>query len=250
MNDRIAREATAPAGDILRSAGPLVTVHGLVKHYTDAGRLVRVLEGVDLEVRAAEKVAIVGESGVGKSTLLHILGTLDRPTSGVVRYADADLESLSPRALAAFRNREIGFIFQFHHLMADLTAEENVMMPALIAGLGWDRARREAREILARVGLSDRLEHKPGELSGGEQQRVSVARAVVLSPRVLLADEPTGNLDPGTGEEVQRLIVELNRERGVALIVVTHNPRLAAAMDRVLRLHAGHLEPAVGVTSA
>jgi lipoprotein-releasing system ATP-binding protein len=247
MSEHSARDAAAPAE---RSAAPLVYVDGLVKHYTDAGRVVRVLEGVHLEVRAAEKVAIVGESGVGKSTLLHILGALDRPTSGVVRYADADLDSLSARALAGFRNREIGFIFQFHHLMADLTAEENVMMPALIAGLGWDRARHEARDILARVGLSDRLEHKPGELSGGEQQRVSVARAVVLSPRVLLADEPTGNLDPITGEEVQRLIIELNGERGVALVVVTHNPRLAAAMDRVMRLHDGRLEPALGVTSA
>jgi lipoprotein-releasing system ATP-binding protein len=223
---------------------PLVYVDGLVKHYGDAGRIVRVLEGVHLEVQPAEKIAIVGESGVGKSTLLHILGALDRPTAGVVRYGAADLQALTARALAAFRNRDIGFVFQFHHLMADLTAEENVMMPALIAGFSWDRARHEARGILERVGLADRLGHKPGELSGGEQQRVSVARAVVLSPRALLADEPTGNLDPATGEDVQRLLIELNRERGVALIVVTHNSRLAAAMDRVLRLHGGRLEPA------
>jgi lipoprotein-releasing system ATP-binding protein len=221
---------------------PLVYVDGLVKHYTDAGRTIRVLEGVHLEVRRGEKLAIVGESGVGKSTLLHILGALDRPTAGVVRYGAADVQSLSPKALASFRNREIGFVFQFHHLMADLSAEENVMMPGLIGGLGWDQARREAQEILGRVGLAERLDHKPGELSGGEQQRVSVARAVVLSPRALLADEPTGNLDPATGEDVQRLLIELNRERGVALIVVTHNPRLAAAMDRVLRLHDGRLE--------
>jgi lipoprotein-releasing system ATP-binding protein len=248
MSEGIAQQSTAPANEA--ESAPLLYVDGLVKHYTDAGRLVRVLEGVHLEVRPAEKVAIVGESGVGKSTLLHLLGALDRPTSGVVRYADADLSSLSARALAAFRNREIGFVFQFHHLMADLSAEENVMMPALIAGLGWEGARREARAILARVGLSDRLEHKPGELSGGEQQRVAVARAVVLSPRVLLADEPTGNLDPATGEEMQRLIIELNEERGVALIVVTHNPRLAAAMDRVMRLRDGRLEPASGVAPA
>jgi lipoprotein-releasing system ATP-binding protein len=223
------------------AGAPLVYVDGLVKHYSDAGRVVRVLEGVHLEVGRAERIAIVGESGVGKSTLLHILGALDRPTAGVVRYADADLQSLTPRALAAFRNRDIGFVFQFHHLMADLTAEENVMMPALIAGFGWDRARHEAQGILERVGLAARLGHKPGELSGGEQQRVSVARAVVLSPRALLADEPTGNLDPATGEDVQRLLIELNRERAVALIVVTHNPRLAAAMNRVLRLHDGRL---------
>ena len=233
MNEEL---ASAAVGE------PLVYVDGLVKHYSDVGRVVRVLEGVHLEVQPAEKIAIVGESGVGKSTLLHILGALDRPTAGVVRYGAADLQSLTPRALAAFRNRDIGFVFQFHHLMADFTAEENVMMPALIGGLGWDRARQEARAILERVGLADRLGHKPGELSGGEQQRVSVARAVVLSPRALLADEPTGNLDPATGEEVQRLLIELNRERDVALIVVTHNPRLAAAMDRVLRLHDGRLE--------
>jgi len=239
MSDATASPAVAAGTS---ESAPLLRVEGLVKHYTDAGRVVRVLEGIDFAVGPAEKVAIVGESGVGKSTLLHILGALDRPTAGVVRYGDADLQSLSPRAIAAFRNREIGFVFQFHHLMADLSAEENVMMPALIAGLGWDRARQEAREILVRVGLADRLDHKPGELSGGEQQRVSVARAVVLSPRTLLADEPTGNLDPATGEEVQRLLIELNRERGVALVVVTHNPRLAAAMDRVLRLHGGRLE--------
>ena len=233
-------DAAAPTA----TTGPLIVVANVVKHYTDAGRLVRVLEGVGLEVKRGEKIAIVGESGVGKSTLLHILGALDDPTSGTVHYGDATLQSLSPRALATFRNREIGFVFQFHHLMADLTAEENVMMPGLIAGNGWDQARSDARAILERVGLRDRLDHKPGELSGGEQQRVSVARAVVMSPRALLADEPTGNLDPATGEEVQRLLIELNRERGVALIVVTHNPRLAAAMDRVMRLENGRLERA------
>ena len=232
-------ETAAPAP---AASEPLIVVENLVKHYTDAGRMVRVLEGVSLEVAPGEKLAIVGESGVGKSTLLHILGALDEPTAGSVRYGPKNLQALSSRELASFRNRDIGFVFQFHHLMADLTAEENVTMPGLIAGFGWDRARQEARAILDRVGLSGRLDHKPGELSGGEQQRVSVARAVVLSPRALLADEPTGNLDPATGDEVQRLLIELNRERGVALIVVTHNPRLAAAMDRVMRLENGKLE--------
>ena len=234
-------EATPP------ESAPLLYVDGLVKHYTDAGRSIHVLEGVHLEVQPGEKIAIVGESGVGKSTLLHVLGALDRPTAGVVRYGEQELQALAPRAIAAFRNREIGFVFQFHHLMADMTAEENVMMPALIAGRSWDAARQEARGILERVGLGARLDHKPGELSGGEQQRVSVARAVVLSPRALLADEPTGNLDPATGDEVQRLLIELNRERGVALIVVTHNPKLAAAMDRVLRLEGGLLRAVADV---
>ncbi|MGH7823161.1 MAG: ABC transporter ATP-binding protein [Candidatus Binatia bacterium] len=225
------------------AAERFLRVEGLVKHYSDAGRTVRVLEGVDLEVSEAEKIAITGESGVGKSTLLHILGALDRPTAGVVRWGASDLARMDGRELAEFRNRKIGFVFQFHHLMADFTAEENVMMPALIAGEGRDRARARSREILARVGLAERLDHKPGELSGGEQQRVSVARAVVLQPRALLADEPTGNLDPATGEEVQRLLIELNRERGVALLVVTHSERLAAAMDRVFRLEGGRLSP-------
>jgi len=219
-----------------------IVVSGLVKHYSDAGHVVRVLDGVDLQVGAGEKIAIVGESGVGKSTLLHLLGALDRPTAGTIRYGDADVATLGGRALAQLRNHEMGFVFQFHHLMADMTALENVMMPVLIAGEGWDRARAEARAILERVGLAERLTHKPGELSGGEQQRVSVARAAVLSPSVILADEPTGNLDPATAEEVQRLLIDLNRERGASLVVVTHNPSLAQAMDRVLRLHAGKLE--------
>jgi len=224
--------------------GALLRVEGLAKEYSDAGRTVRVLENLDLEVRAGEKIAITGESGVGKSTLLHILGALDRPTGGTVRYGDHDLSTMNARALAQFRNRQIGFVFQFHHLLADFTAEENVLMPALIGGESFERAKARAREILVRVGLGERLEHRPGELSGGEQQRVSVARAVVLQPRALLADEPTGNLDPATGEEVQRLLIELNRERQVALIIVTHSERMAAAMDRVYRLHDGRLYPA------
>jgi len=221
---------------------PLLRVEGLVKHYDDAGRTVRVLGGVDFEIARGETIAIVGESGVGKSTLLHLLGALDRPTSGSVRYGDRDLATMDGNALARFRNREIGFVFQFHHLLADFTAEENVMMPALVAGQSFDAARGQARAILERVGLGHRIEHKPGELSGGEQQRVSVARAVVLDPRVLLADEPTGNLDPVTGGDVQRLLLEINQERRVALVIVTHNPDLARSLQRRLRLVEGRLE--------
>jgi lipoprotein-releasing system ATP-binding protein len=223
------------------SEPPLLKVEGLVKHYADAGRTVRVLEGVDVEILPRETIAVVGESGVGKSTLLHLLGALDRPTSGTVRFGDTDLGTMGSEALARFRNREIGFVFQFHHLLADFTAEENVMMPGLVGGEGFDEARSRARGILERVGLGHRLDHKPGELSGGEQQRVSVARAVVLGPRVLLADEPTGNLDPATGAGVHQLLLELNRERGVALVVVTHNLELARSLSRTLRLEGGKL---------
>ena len=222
---------------------PLVQTRCLVKHYDDAGRQVRVLEGVDFEVAPAAKIAIVGESGVGKSTLLHLLGGLDAPTSGTIEFDGKDLTAMSSAELAGFRNREIGFVFQFHHLLPDFSAEENVMMPALIRGEGREAARRRAREILERVGLAGRLDHKPGELSGGEQQRVSVGRAVVCEPRILLADEPTGNLDAATGEEVQRLLIELNEERRVALLVVTHSDRLATAMDSIFRLQGGQILP-------
>jgi lipoprotein-releasing system ATP-binding protein len=219
----------------------LIALRNLSKEYVDGPRVIRVLSGLDLEIGSGERVAIVGESGVGKSTLLHILGTLDRPTGGEVWFDGENLTNKSDRDLAHFRNREIGFIFQFHHLLPDFTALENVMMPALIAGTATENARRRAGDLLTRVGLAERLEHRPGELSGGEQQRVAVARALVQEPRAILADEPTGNLDPHTGEGVQELLLELNREHDITLVVVTHSTTLAGAMDRTLRLSAGHI---------
>jgi len=219
----------------------LIALRNLSKEYVDGPRVVRVLSGLNLEIGAGERVAIVGESGVGKSTLLHILGTLDRPTGGEVWFDGENLTSKSERDLAQFRNREIGFIFQFHHLLPDFTALENVMMPALIAGTAAAAARRRASALLERVGLVERLEHRPGELSGGEQQRVAVARAIVQEPRAVLADEPTGNLDPVTGQGVQDLLMELNHERNITLVVVTHSASLAGVMDRTLRLAAGRI---------
>jgi lipoprotein-releasing system ATP-binding protein len=205
------------------------------------GQPIVVLNQLDLEVRAGEMVAIVGQSGVGKSTLLHILGTLDRPTSGRVSFAGRDLFALDEHEQAAFRNREIGFVFQFHHLLPDFSAVENVMMPALIQGMRRQQAYERAAALLERVGLKDRLEHRPGQLSGGELQRVAIARAVVLAPRAVLADEPTGNLDPSTAAGVHELLLELNREQGVTFVLVTHNEELARLADRALHLVHGRL---------
>jgi lipoprotein-releasing system ATP-binding protein len=223
------------------SDAPLIRATRLSKVYGDGGHLVPVLTDLDLEVAAGEKLVILGESGVGKSTLLHLLGALDRPTSGRVCFEGGDLSQMSERQLAAFRNREVGFIFQFHHLLPDFSAVENVMMPALIGGEGFESAAQRATEWLVRVGLQDRTTHKPGELSGGEQQRVAVARAMVGSPRLVLADEPTGNLDPATAESVHSLMFDLDGSRGVTFVIVTHNERLASRADRTLRLCDGKL---------
>jgi lipoprotein-releasing system ATP-binding protein len=216
----------------------------LRKEFRDGERRVSVLADVDLRVARGERLGIIGESGIGKSTLLHLLGGLDRPTGGTVRIGDTDLSTCDDRSLASLRNERIGFVFQFHHLLGDFTAEENVMMPLLIAGESPDKAARRSRELLARVGMEGRLSHRPGELSGGEQQRVAVARAIVRAPALVLADEPTGNLDPATAVEVETLLTELNREQGLTLVVVTHSERLARDMDRCLRLRGGKLEAA------
>ena len=221
--------------------GARLDVVELHKAFEHGGRLLEVLRGITFSLEAGEMAAIVGASGVGKSTLLHILGTLDLPTSGQLRYDGLDITTLSSGQLAEFRNRTIGFVFQFHHLLPEFTALENVMMPCLIHRVPRREAEARARRILDRVGLSNRVTHKPGELSGGEQQRVALARAMVLEPSVLLADEPTGNLDSHTGAEIHDLLVELNRERGSTMLIVTHNPELAALMPRTLRMVDGGL---------
>jgi len=217
----------------------LIQVQQLFKSFGNGAKKVEVLRGIDLTFFQGEMAAIVGASGVGKTTLLHILGTIDRPTAGKVLHGGRDIFTLNEKDLALFRNREIGFVFQFHHLLPEFNALENTMMPCLIQSISNKEAALRAEAILTLVGLKERLSHKPGELSGGEQQRVAVARALVLEPKVLLADEPTGNLDTKTGESVFALLQELNRIKGVTLIIVTHNPNLAAQMPRQILLTDG-----------
>ncbi|MGN6110914.1 MAG: ABC transporter ATP-binding protein [Kofleriaceae bacterium] len=219
--------------------GARVEVSKLAKSYRHGGQQLPVLWDIDLSLAPGDMVAVVGASGVGKSTLLQILGTLDLPTSGSIKFDGEELTTLTASRLAEFRNRRIGFVFQFHHLLPEFTALENVMMPALIQGVSPNVARKRASDVLGRVGLSRRLTHRPGELSGGEQQRVALARAIVLRPALLLADEPTGNLDRSTGEAIHELFLELNREHGSTLLVVTHNPDLAALMPRRMRMVDG-----------
>lgn len=220
----------------------LLEVRGLCKTYEIGANRVEVLSGIDLELEAATTTALVGASGAGKSTLLHLLGALDRPTAGTVCFRGDDLFRKNDGELASFRNRSIGFVFQFHHLLPEFTALENVMMPALIARVPGAEARKMAEELLADVGLAQRLNHRPGELSGGEQQRVAIARALVMSPELLLADEPTGNLDMKTSDGVHAVLADLQKKKGLTLVVVTHNERLAAAMERTVRLIDGRLE--------
>jgi lipoprotein-releasing system ATP-binding protein len=202
-----------------------------------------VLDGIDLDIQQGEMLAVVGASGVGKSTFLHILGGLDRPTSGSVLFGDVDVFSLDANKLARFRNERVGFVFQFHHLLPEFSALENVMMPALIRRAGRGEAAEAASGILREVGLGGRLHHRPGELSGGEQQRVAVARALILKPDIVLADEPTGNLDTHTGEAVHDLLLSINKQKGTTFVIVTHNDKLAVRAHRVLRMAEGRLTP-------
>jgi lipoprotein-releasing system ATP-binding protein len=244
MNERGGSSFSADAAAPVAAAGGgelLLRATALDKSFFDADREVRVLRGLELQVKASEEIAIVGQSGTGKSTLLHVLGSLETPTAGKVYFEGQDLFALGERALAEFRNLKLGFVFQFHYLLADFSALENVMMPALIARMAEREAARRAGEVLELVGLADKLHRRPAELSGGEQQRVAVARAVVLHPRLVLADEPTGNLDPQTAGEIHQLFHLLNRELGITLVIATHNESLTRSMGRALRLREGHL---------
>ncbi len=233
--------AVEPAKQAPAAESALLAARGLSKNFYDGDREIRVLSGLNLDVHARERIGIVGQSGVGKSTLLHVLGSLETPSGGKVYFEGQDLFALNSRALAEFRSRKLGFVFQFHYLLADFSALENVMMPGLIARRPDKEVRRRAAEVLELVGLGDKFSRRPAELSGGEQQRVAVARAVVLNPKLVLADEPTGNLDPHTADEVHRLFQVLNRELGITLVVATHNERLARSMSRTLRLTEGGL---------
>jgi lipoprotein-releasing system ATP-binding protein len=218
-----------------------IRIENLVKTYRQGSRIVQVLRGVDLVFVPGQSVAIVGASGAGKTTLIHILGTIDRPSSGKVLYNGRDVFAMGEGDLARFRNRTVGFVFQFHHLLPEFTALENTMMPALIQGIGKKEAKNRAEEILDQVGLSDRVGHKPGELSGGEQQRVAVARSLILKPDVLLADEPTGNLDRETGEGIFQVLHDLNKAIGITMIIVTHNEEIARHLPRTVRLADGRV---------
>jgi lipoprotein-releasing system ATP-binding protein len=220
----------------------MVRVEGLKKVFFHGGRKLEVLRQIDLVLQQGEMVSVVGRSGAGKSTLLHVLGTIDLPTAGKIYFDGKDLSRLSSGQLAEFRNRSIGFVFQFHHLLPEFTALENVMMPALIQRVRRRKAHERASDLLSIVGLEERMTHRPGELSGGEQQRVALARAIVMSPKLLLADEPTGNLDSVTGESVLELFFKINKQLRTTMLIVTHSPELAERMSRKLRMVDGRIE--------
>lgn len=219
----------------------MITVDNLKKTYIKDGNKIEVLKGLHLSIPKGQSLAILGVSGAGKSTLIHILGTLDHPTSGRVLFNDVDVFEWDKKKLAEFRNKTIGFVFQFHNLLPEFNSMENTMMPALIHGLSYKKAKERATAILNDVGLGDRLTHKPGELSGGEQQRVAVARALIMEPEVLLADEPTGNLDSETGKKTEDILIELNSVKRITLIVVTHNKSLADRMSQKIGLRDGKI---------
>jgi len=223
---------------------PFLEARGIVKTYEVGGTSLAVLRDLDLQVDAGEMVAIVGASGVGKSTLLHILGGLDRASEGDIVVDGAQLTALDDAALVRFRNQHVGFVFQFHHLLPEFSALENAEMPMRIARISMTETRPRAEELLGRVGLAERLSHRPGMLSGGEQQRVAVARALIMRPALLLADEPTGDLDEQTADSLHALLRDMHQRYGLTSIIATHNPRLAAACDRILRLEGGRLIPA------
>ncbi len=223
----------------MTSSDRLLEIRDLSKSFDHNNRKIEVLKRLNLDVRAGEMCAVVGASGAGKSTFLHVVGALDRPTSGTIKVKGDIVTDMSERALAEFRNRTIGFVFQFHHLLPEFTALENTMMPGLIRKMDREKLESDARDILTEVGLSHRITHKPGELSGGEQQRVALARALVLNPPLLLADEPTGNLDGKTADAIHEIFVSMNERHGTSMLLVTHNTSLAKRMPRVLRLANG-----------
>ena len=220
----------------------ILSAKNIIKDYREGALVTNVLKGVNFDVRKNELTAIIGSSGSGKSTFLHILGTLDKPTSGEILFKGENLFALSSKKLSLFRNQNLGFVYQFHHLLADFTALENVCMPMLIAGKSINLAKKEALAILDRVGLSHRVNHKPSELSGGERQRVAIARAIINKPSVILADEPTGNLDRKSAEDIFKLLLDLRKETSCSLVVVTHDNELASRFTRSVRMHDGRFE--------
>lgn len=223
------------------NSAAFLRVENLRRAFPKRGGPLEVLKGISFTLDRGEMLGVVGVSGAGKTTLLQILGTLDRATSGSVFYDGQDVTLMTESRLAEFRNRNVGFVFQFHHLLSEFDARENVMLPCLIAGMGRDESRKRAEELLAEVGLSERITHRIGELSGGELQRVAICRALAMGPEILLADEPTGNLDKGTAGDVAALLGDLNRTRGLSLVVVTHNEELAGRMHRVLKIDDGRI---------